>query len=90
MGDQPRISEGTLIDRKNGNSVTSLDDRRKFFQKAAGGLATVLAAAVRSRATATPRPESGQVREIREPSPNCGSASSTLLFTTSLPSSWWN
>ena len=69
MGDQPRISEGTLIDRKNGNSVTSLDGRRKFFQKAAGGLATVLAAAVRSRATATPRPESGQVREIREPSP---------------------
>jgi sugar phosphate isomerase/epimerase len=69
VGDELRIGDGTLMARKNNGSVSSLDNRRKFFQKSAGGLATVLAAATRSRA-GTPLSESGQqVREIREPRP---------------------
>ena len=52
-----------------GRTVISLKDRRNFLRKAAGGLATVLAAAGGTR-TGALLPESGaQVREIRESTP---------------------
>ena len=68
MVDEPRISEGRLMAGKN-SSVTSLDNRRKFFRQAAGGLAAVLAAAGRPGAAAPLSEFGGQVGEIREPSP---------------------
>ena len=58
-----------LIMTKKPGAVTSLDNRRAFLQKAAGGLATALGAAGRTRAAARLPEPGGQVREIQEPSP---------------------
>ena len=69
MGDEPRSSNAALMARRNAGSVTSLKNRRKFLQKAAGGLATVLAAARTTSAAAPHGEPGGQVREIHEPSP---------------------
>ncbi len=47
----------------------SLETRRRFLQKTAGGLAAAVAAAGQARARSVGEATAGQVREIREPKP---------------------